>query len=584
MLRLFLASAIFLFAAGCSPEGLSSGDNPSGTLPDDGTGNPTEQPTDRPAPPRTLHVLRQTEFSTGSTESKYAYMLLIASIQGLLNARENENAIYLQTTNDLDWSYEFMEDVEKVVYWGKDYEGMIAELLPETGVSGYVLMKDFVPEGSSWNTDANEEKLAVAASYAAAYQTLVLTESLSEEEMFSGFECVADTRDKDMEDVYGLFVSEPSLFSRDGIISVPRVPHRNVDMAISHRWVCVKSSDDVLTGRFFEEIEPLSPRFSYNGPYNSEGMNVQFSSSYDLYALATGWCSNISTHERMKTRNLDVAVNSREPDVDYEEDNVHYVCILMSDGGNLEYFDKKFRECFEHPEYGQFPMSFMMTPALKLYKPAVQDWYMKNIAGNTSFVTSISGLGDIFPSAMSGDAARTEFGKRTAVAMRAEGQDCLAIMDRENNQGTWEQMVEASRPVIENIPQCKGVIFLGYGRIWDGAASFIGDVPMVSLRYSCFYTGDKPMDDPSNPKSQKNVAESVKAMPKDPSSPDGYSIILFNANPPDITPKPVLMEDVRVLVDYLQEDPGVRLVNASQFFSLYRHHLGPEKSRERQTP
>ena len=90
--------------------------------------------------------------------------------------------------------------------------------------------------------------------------------------------------------------------------------------------------------------------------------------------------------------------------------------------------------------------------------------------------------------------------------------------------------------------------------------------------------GDKPMDDPSNPKSQRNVAESVKAMPKDPSSPDGYSIILFNANPPDITPKPVLMEDVRVLVDYLLEDPGVRLVNASQFFSLYRHHLGPKKS------
>ena len=295
MFRLFLAAAIFLFIGGCSPEGFSSGDNPSDTLPDDGTENPTDPPADRPEPPHTLHVLRQSEFSTGSTESKYAYMLLIASIQGLLNAEENENAVYLQTSNDLDWSYEFMEDVDKVVYWGKDYEGMIAELLPETGVSRYVLMEDFVPEGSSWNTDANEEKLAVAASYAATYQALVLTESLAGEDLFSGLECVADTRDKDMEDVFELFVSDPGLFARDGIISVPRVPHRNVDMAISHRWVCVKSFDDVLTGKFFDEIEPLSPRFSYNGPYDSEGENVQFSSSYDLYALATGWCSNIST-------------------------------------------------------------------------------------------------------------------------------------------------------------------------------------------------------------------------------------------------------------------------------------------------
>lgn len=87
------------------------------------------------------------------------------------------------------------------------------------------------------------------------------------------------------------------------------------------------------------------------------------------------------------------------------------------------------------------------------------------------------------------------------------------------------------------------------------------------------------LDIPDNPKSQKKVADSIKSMPKDQSSPDGYSIILFNANPPDISPKPVLMDDVRLLVDYLQEDPGIRIVNASQFFDLYRHHLGlsPDK-------
>ena len=159
--------------------------------------------------------------------------------------------------------------------------------------------------------------------------------------------------------------------------------------------------------------------------------------------------------------------------------------------------------------------------------------------------------------------------------MASEGQDYLAIMDRvEEGNAAWEDIVEASRPIVENIPECKGVIFLGYGHIWDGAASFIGDVPMVSIRYSCFYSAGKPMDDPDNPKSQEKVADSIKSMPKDPSSPDGYSIILFNANPPDISPKPVLMDDVRLLVDYLQEDPGIRIVNASQFFDLYRHHLG----------
>lgn len=576
MFRIIFFIVVMVVLAGCSaadnPAAEQGGQRPSGEV----TEIPEEPPTRQFTVPHTLHVLAQSGFATGSVESKYAYMLLIASIQGLLNAQDKEDAIYLQTTNDLDWSPELGKDVEQVVRWGKDYKGMIRELLPKAGTTGYVLMEDFAQEGSSWITDANEEKLAVAASYAAAYQAMILTESLAEDELFSGLECVADTRGKNMQDVYDLFVSDKELFARDGIISVPRVPHRNVDMAISHRWVCVKSADDVLTGKFFEEIDPLSPRFSYNGPYDSEGMNVQFSSSYDLYALATGWCSNISTHERMKSEGLDIPFNSSPREVDLDEDDVHYVCILMSDGGNLEYFDKKFRECFTHENYGAFPMSFMMTPALKLYKPVVQDWYMEHASENTSFVTSISGLGDIYPSSMTSDAMKAEYGRRTAAAMASEGQDYLAIMDRvEEGNAAWEDIVEASRPIVENIPECKGVIFLGYGHIWDGAASFIGDVPMVSIRYSCFYSAGKPMDDPDNPKSQEKVADSIKSMPKDPSSPDGYSIILFNANPPDISPKPVLMDDVRLLVDYLQEDPGIRIVNASQFFDLYRHHLGP---------
>ena len=42
-----------------------------------------------------------------------------------------------------------------------------------------------------------------------------------------------------------------------------------------------------------------------------------------------------------------------------DEKVVHHGCILMSDGGNLKYFDKKFRECLEHENYGGFPMSFI---------------------------------------------------------------------------------------------------------------------------------------------------------------------------------------------------------------------------------
>ena len=296
-----------MLAAGCARTEIMP------ETPDTGDGEQEQPEVPSPAGVPRLHILAQTDFSTGSTESKYAYMLMIASMQGLMNANDKD-AIYLRTTNDLDWSPELGRYADEVVKWGKDWRGMIRELLPQACTEQYVLMEDFKPEGSSWITDANEEKLAVATSYAAAYQALILTESIMDDELFEGLECVMDTRGKTMDDVFELFDSDGSLFAKDGIISVPRVPHRNVDMAISHRWAAIKSDDDVLTGKFFSKIEPLSPRFSYNGPYSSEGLNVKFSSCYDLYALATGWCSNISTHGRMGSAHLDRTFNSRPPE------------------------------------------------------------------------------------------------------------------------------------------------------------------------------------------------------------------------------------------------------------------------------
>lgn len=520
-----------------------------------------------------LHYIHQNAFGSAPPNEQHSYMLLLASIQGLLNGA-GDDAVYLQTSNDYGWLQEFSAVAKETKNWGNDYLGLITYLLPKVKDKGYVLMKDYSPNDTgSYITDENEEILAIATSYAAAYQTVILTESIASNPLFEGMSCVADVREKTMRDVYDLFVSDENLFAKNGIISAPRVPHRNVDLAICRRWVAVKSADPVLTGKFFSKITPLSPRFSYNGPYKHEGKDVQFSSGYDLYALATGWCSNISTHERVRSRNLDKQVNTRKHQVDKERRNVHYVCILMSDGGNLEYFDSKFKTCFTHQYYGEFPLSFMMTPALKTYKALAQDWYMENMAENCSLVTSISGLGDIYPSSMTSDGVRAAFGRRTAECMADEGQSYFAIMDRsESKYTTWDDFVKAATPIISNIPDCKGVIFLGYAKMFDGAASYVNGVPMVSSRYSCLYT------DPEDPKSKRSIADALHKMPKDPKSPDGYSIVLFNANPKSVAgklPGELIMENVKLFADYIREDPDVEIVNASQFFELYNYHLNP---------
>ena len=71
------------------------------------------------------------------------------------------------------------------------------------------------------------------------------------------------------------------------------------------------------------------------------------------------------------------------------------------------------------------------------------------------------------------------------------------------------------------------------------------------------------------------LADAVKQLPKDASSPDGYSIIMFHANVSKVTPRPVVMEDMELLVKYLEEDPGIRIVNLSEMFQIYARNVKP---------
>ena len=515
----------------------------------------------------TLHFIKYSGISGVSSAEKKAYAALISSIQGLMNRFEGNDAIFMKMSNDLDWSNELAEYSNALKSWGNDFRGMIAATLPKARTKYYVLMQDF---GS---TEDDDLMLSIATSYASAHGAFILTESLEKDTLFQGYTCVADTRDKTMQDVYVML--RDGFFNTDGVVSVNRSPNHNVDLAIRHQWASIRSSDEEFTDRFFSLIDPLSVRISYNGPTTYEGLNVRASSLRDLYVVAAGLCCNMSTHERIPPPSSDLAVNTRSFPTDYERKDVHHVMILVSDGGNLDYFEGKFTNCYKSPHYGEFPVNFMMTPCLKRFKPIVQDWYMRHIAPNSSIITSLSGAGDIFPSLMTSDDAREKYGRLTSELMKKEGQGITVIMDRNDIiQNDWDKVLRYSAPVVRQIEGCRGVLFMGFAFWMDGAGAFIGDVPMVASRFGCGARDGEIMDLPENPKSQRNVAAQVKQLPKDAESPESYSIILFSANPPDdVEPKPDIMDDLAILVKYLREDPGIEIVNAYQFFDLYRYHL-----------
>ena len=520
-----------------------------------------------------LHVIDVKQFMVSETE-QYDLMIAIASIEGLLARNSEGPGVYLIESEKYDWVEEISEDAAEVKDWGGDWHGFLGELLPVIP-HRYVAMDDFsIDRNSEWN----RELMAVATSYAAAYDAVILPETLIGYPLFDNFEMVFDARGKTMYDVCDFFEKNPEKFCLDGIVVGASAPRCNVDLAIKKKFVMVNTRDERLMRRFYSRISKASPRFGFKGPFYEEGKDIGLAAEYGLYTIPSDNSVNISTRENTTGTDIDKAVNGRKYDSNHRKD-VHYVSIVMTDGDNLCYYENKIRNDIDHPVTGRFPVTLMMTPALKQYQPALHRWYMEFLPDNWSVIMAPSGLGYTYPSYFRKD-ARELYAKRINSRLESEGQPYLAIMDkiRDKSEDTWEKYMGIFGDMLENMPAVEGLYFYEYGKAyttWNGRSQYLDGIPVLSCRYSCWYPKNTPMDDPSNPRSQRKVADAVKQLPKDASSPDGYSIIMFHANVSKVTPRPVVMEDMELLVKYLEEDPGIRIVNLSEMFQIYARNVKP---------
>ena len=545
----------------------------------------------------------------GDSDHRNDYLTATASMQGLLNTLPYGNSIYVKYSSGYVWKDDLGAAV--VLDAGKDYRMVfrraMAELKEKAAVSGYVRMASLTGDTEVDNVNAN-----IAACYAASFGAVILTDHVLEQErdIFGGLSMVYDAAGKTYDDVYDFLMEDKSRFALDGIVSGGGRNGVNIDIAIRHRWISLRTDEDhdsnavETTKKFFAQIEPCSPRFTFEGPYTGEGRegkNIKLSSSYDLYCLPGG-CTNLSTHERGPVFSNDKAVNARVfPTEDYNAPK-HSVAIILSDGDNLAYFEEgKFMKFYRDPLYGTFPLSITMSGSLKRYRPAVHNWFYTHTHALCSIGCSLTGLGYIFPASMSAEGKR-KYGAMTAEEMNGEGQRILAIMDRfldetwNINTTTWQKVVDSSRPIIEQLKDCDGVIYFNHGQydnVFDNMrarCTWIGDIPFVGARFECSFVKSGqtktldggsvvdlyyPMDYNSGKKhSLQECAEMIANCSQDPSNPDAYSLVMVNVNSTghymtDGTVSPDTMGDVAILVNRLQAIPGVELVNINTFFDRY---------------
>lgn len=79
-----------------------------------------------------------------------------------------------------------------------------------------------------------------------------------------------------------------------------------------------------------------------------------------------------------------------------ERDKI-YIALALSDGDNEILWPGFFKQYFDHPTFGTFPLAFGMGPALRELQPGVAAWYFEHATPTTEFISDVSGAGYMQP-------------------------------------------------------------------------------------------------------------------------------------------------------------------------------------------
>ena len=466
-----------------------------------------------------------------------------------IDAGDNTFVDYLSKKYNIqfDWQY------------ARDFDGLLGELKQYT--NGKYVLYDM----------GDRPSISAATTMAGLLDAVAIDTRLEETAKEKGYVPAMDVRGKDCRWVYENY--------RDQLNDQAIIVHTNNER--QHRsapylrdWgPAIKAldwwyDDEALSRKVYSSITPCSPVYGWQDPTTSdEGLAVKLHSEEGLFQIPSDWMVNLSVHASMgpvlKDKTFTQKITRQEP---AKEDGVHTVTFIMSDmdnilteiGTNSFYSSPKF---YANKHRGSFPMSWGMAPSLVELSPAGLEMWYENATPNDAFV-AFCGLGYFYPSVA--PAMQTHMKRLSEFMSRADLRTILLI-DRvlPDHQLTHDYYAKTAK-WFTSLKQIRGLFYMEYIEYapHGGKIFWFDGKPMVTARFDFrseqFYSAVR-----STPES---LARSINALPKDPTSPDGYTFVTVHAWSKGL-------DDVYKTIQLL--DPNVRVVNAEEFIERIRQNLTP---------
>jgi hypothetical protein len=405
--------------------------------------------------------------------------------------------------------------------------------------------------------------LSVAASVSGLLDAVAVDPALEPTVLAMGYTKAIDVRGKDCRWVYENYRQQLN----DNLIIVhtnnPRF-HRSAyylkDWAAATKALSWWYEDETVSRRVYRSMAPCSPVYGWlDAATRDEGLSVKMHSQEGLVQLPSDWMLNLSVHASMGRTLKDKIFTqkvTRKPAK--KESGVHYVTFILSDmdnilteiGTNSFYSTKKF---YRNPHRGQFPMTWGMAPSLVELSPnGVEMWY-RDATANDAFI-AYCGLGYSYPD--SSPYLQTHAKRLGELMNRADLRVLLLIDYLLPDKPLTDAYYDTAR-WFTALEQVRGLIYLEYIQYapHGGKIFWFDGKPMVTPRFDfreeTFYPAVRP--------TPAALAQSINALPKDPSSPDGYTAVTVHAWSKGIN-------DIYETIQRLE--PNVRVVNAEDFIGL----------------
>lgn len=288
-----------------------------------------------------------------------------------------------------------------------------------------------------------------------------------------------------------------------------------------------------------------------------EYTNVSIASKYGVDIIAADWSYNLSVLSSYPSTPKTQKSNTEFID----EDGVHYVTFIMSDGDNQQWLlgsNYSVKNWFGSPYRGNFNLGWSISPSIYYLAPTVFDKYYKSASHSKysdNFVVPASGNGYMYPSKFPFEKL-ADYIKRLNEYMAIVDQHYILILDDDAfyKKDLWDKYTNNS-----NI---NGLLYLNYykNNSYEGKIVWSNNKPVVSCR-DLLWGGLEDETELIN-----NINTRVNLGYTDIKNPNSYTFVYVHvwSN---------TMDNVNDVITKLNKNPKVRIVTPDVFMRLIEKNI-----------